>query len=63
MIGEHPQLYGFPELHICTSDSLEDLMVGGPPRFFDRPASSGYCTRTSRRAKPAHHHHGDRLVS
>lgn len=26
MIGEHPQLYGFPELHISTSDSLEDII-------------------------------------
>ena len=38
MIGEHPQLYGFPELHICTSDSLEDVISGICP---DRPASSG----------------------
>ncbi len=26
MIGEHPQLYGFPELHICTSDAVEDVL-------------------------------------
>ena len=37
MIGEHPQLYGFPELHICTSDSLEDLIQWEARRGFLGP--------------------------
>ncbi len=38
MIGEHPQIYGFPELHLFSGQTVEDIMIreekagnSGPP--------------------------------
>jgi hypothetical protein len=55
MIGEHPQLYGFPELHICTSDSLEDVIqwearrgCPGPPGLLRLIAQELYGVQSQR---------------
>jgi hypothetical protein len=55
MIGEHPQLYGFPELHISTSDALEDIVqlearrgCPGPPGLIRLIAQELYGAQNQR---------------
>lgn len=55
MIGEHPQLYGFPELHICAANTVEELMnvearrgCPGPPGLIRLLAQELYGTQTQK---------------
>jgi len=55
MIGEHPQLYGFPELHLCSADTVEQVMMRearrgcpGPPGLIRMIAQELYGVQNQR---------------
>jgi hypothetical protein len=54
MIGEHPQIYGFPELHLFSGRSIEDIIKreskagnAGPPGLLRTLAQEHYGVQTN----------------